>query len=87
MTDIEPEITREHLQKLYDDLPDQTPRELPKIQMGGDEYYVDGRLHEIRNIEDPSDKVSFDQIDTMNAFASSLKKGAPEDVETGGAEL
>lgn len=73
--------TRERLQEMYDDLPGQTtPRELPKIMIGGEEYYVDGRLHEIRSVDDPSDWVTFDEIDMMDRFAEVVKRN---DMEAG----
>lgn len=33
-------------------------KELPKIKIGNKEYFVDGRLNELRNIEDFFDRIS-----------------------------
>lgn len=69
-------ITREHLQKIYDEYAatHPTPRELPKIEIDDTEFYVDGRLHEIRPVDDPNDRVTFDEIDTMNRFADTIER-------------
>jgi hypothetical protein len=35
------------------------PRELPKIQVGKKLYYVDARLRQLRNVENPHDYVDY----------------------------
>jgi hypothetical protein len=35
------------------------PRELPKIQLGKKVYYVDARLRQLRNVENPHDYVDY----------------------------
>jgi hypothetical protein len=38
-------------------------RELPKIKAFGKEYYFDHRLRELRNTEDPSDRITISHTD------------------------
>jgi len=39
-----------------------SPRELPKVMIGGKEYYKDDRLREYRNVGNPHDVISFEAV-------------------------
>jgi hypothetical protein len=44
------------------------PRELPKIQVGTKVYYVDARLRQFRNVENPHDYLDYGD-DLMGGIA------------------
>lgn len=37
------------------------PRRLPTVQIGGKEYFVDERLNELRNVNNPHDRKPIDE--------------------------
>jgi len=39
----------------------ESPRELPKVMIGGKEYYKDDRLREYRNVDNPHDVIPFEE--------------------------
>lgn len=45
-----------------------TPRRLPIVQVGTKEYYRDDRLEEYRNVKNPHEKYTFDEMHTLLRF-------------------
>lgn len=78
-------VTRENLQRLYDEWSAQNPempRELPKIEIDGTEYYVDGRLHELRNAElEPGDLLGPIRFDDLPSEALPEDCDMPDEFE------
>lgn len=57
------EITVEKLERMYEEnLEHDTSRMLPVISLHGEDYWVDGRLRELRNVHDIDDRIEFDSF-------------------------
>lgn len=44
------------------------PTQLPVVKLGKKNYYVDARLHELRNVEDFMDKITWDMVNSWDDF-------------------
>ena len=43
-------------------------RQLPQIEMDGKIYFVDGRLRQLRNVENPTDFMDFNQVHGVDEY-------------------
>jgi len=59
------------------------PRELPKIKMDEKTYYVDSRLMQLRNVDDPHDWM---EIDPADLILLSIIKGVDGEPPNSGME-
>jgi hypothetical protein len=46
------------------------PNRLPTIRLFDTDYFVDNRLHQLRNAQDPHDFMSFSEFETMVQLAT-----------------
>lgn len=58
----EQKTEQKNLQELYQS-EIATPRQLPIVELGEKKFFLDERLHELRDIENPSNSISFRDLD------------------------
>ncbi len=59
-----------------------TPVRLPVVTMNGKSYFVDSRLRQYRNVENPHDFIDFDQPDVVYSYtrAQAIEDGVLADI-------
>lgn len=69
-------------EKQNDQVETKTPVQLPVIQMNGKSYYVDSRLKQYRNVDNPHDFIDFDDDPVIYSYtrAQAIEDGQLVDI-------